>query len=199
MSFTINNCRITIQFLFVAMLAIVLLGDKSGVAGVGILAATLHESGHLAVMYAFGVEPSKIRFTPFGIDIIKSCCINRSYRRDTLISFAGSGTNIAAALIFYLFCHSAVHPFILANFVLAVFNLLPIEPLDGGQALYSILCTKLSTDQAAKAVSVTSFIILTPLAILGFVVLFRSPGNFYLLVVSVYLISLLLFKNGQYY
>ncbi len=199
MSFTIKNCRITIRFLFVAMLAMLLLGDKSGVAEVGILAATLHETGHLVVMYAFGVEPSQIKFTPFGIDIIKSCCVNRSYKRDVLISLAGPCANIAAALIFYLFNHSAVHPFILANLVLAVFNLLPIEPLDGGQALYSILCTRLSVDQAAKMVSVTSFVVLTPLAILGFLVLFRSPGNFYLFVVCVYLISLLLFKNGRYY
>ena len=199
MSFTIKNCHITIHFLFVAMLAILLFGDKSGVACIGILAAALHETGHLAVMRAFGVQPSKIRFTPVGIDIIKSCCVNRSYQRDALISFAGSGANIAAASFFYLFCHSMVHPFILANVVLAVFNLLPIEPLDGGQALYSMLCMKLSTDQAAKIVSITSFMILAPLAALGFIVLFRSPGNFYLLVVSVYLISLLLFKNGRYY
>ncbi|MDF2633007.1 MAG: peptidase [Caproiciproducens sp.] len=199
MSFTIKNCRITVDFLFVAMLTVLLLGDKSGVAQVGILAAALHETGHLAVMHAFKVKPSKIKFTPFGIDIIKSCCINRSYKRDVLISLAGSGANIAAALVFYLFSHSAIHPFIIANLVLATFNLLPIEPLDGGQALYSMLCLKLNADRAAKMVSISSFAVLTPLAILGFLILFHSPGNYYLLIVCIYLISLLLFKNGRYY
>jgi len=199
MSFTIKSCRITVDFLFVAMLTVLLLGDKTGIAQVGILAAMLHEAGHLTVMHSFGVEPSQIKFTPFGIDIIKSCCVNRSYKRDVLISLAGAGANIAAALVFYFFSRSAVHPFIIANLVIATFNLLPIEPLDGGQAFYSMLCLKLSTDHAAKIVSISSFAVLTPLAILGFLILFHSPGNYYLLIVCIYLISLLLFKNGRYY
>lgn len=199
MSFTLKNCRITIDFLFVAMVAVLMLWYKSGVAQIGILAAALHETGHLAVMGLFGVQPSQIRFTPFGIDIIKSCSLKRSYIRDVLISFAGPGVNVVAALIFYLFIQSAEHPFIIANIVLATFNLLPIEPLDGGQALYSMLCLKLNADRAAKIVNVSSFVALTPLAILGFLILFRSPGNYSLLVVTIYLISLLLFKNGRYY
>ena len=72
MSFTIKSCRITVDFLFVAMLTVLLLGDKTGIAQIGILAAMLHEAGHLTVMHLFGVEPSQIKFTPFGIDIIKS-------------------------------------------------------------------------------------------------------------------------------
>jgi stage IV sporulation protein FB len=199
MSFTIHNCRITVSFFFVAMVAIVLLEDKSGTSLLAFLAAALHEAGHLIVMRAFGVKPSQIRFTPFGIDIIKSCCVDRSYRRDALISFAGPCANIAMFLLLSALQFSIGNSFMLANLIFALFNLLPIEPLDGGQALYSLLCMKFSADQSAKAVAIVSFAVLTPLAIVGFLTVFRSPGNYSLLLVCGYLMALLLFKNGRYY
>ncbi|MBE6830967.1 MAG: peptidase M50 [Ruminococcaceae bacterium] len=199
MSFSIKNCRVTVDFLFVALLAVFFLFDRSGMAVLGLSCAVLHELGHLAVMAAFGAAPSQIRFTPFGIDVIKSAGIDRSYWRDAAISVAGPGTNLAAALICTLVNERYFHFFILANLVLAGFNLLPVEPLDGGQALYSVLCTRLNSTLSARIVSVTSFAVLTPLAAIGFLFLFRANGNFYLLTVSVYLIFLLLYKNGRYY
>nr|WP_319488077.1 site-2 protease family protein [uncultured Caproiciproducens sp.] len=198
MSFSIKSCHITISFLFVAVLAIFFLFDKSGMAVLGILSAAIHESGHLAVMLAFGAAPSQIKFTPFGIDIIKSTGI-RSYWRDAAISVAGPGANIVAALLFQIIDAHYFNYFILANLVLAGFNLLPVEPLDGGQALYSLLCIKLNSSQSEKIVSVASFAVLTPLAVIGFIFLFHLNGNFYLFTVCVYLILLLLLKKGRYY
>ncbi len=199
MSFTVKNCRITVSFFFVAMIALVLLEDKSGTALLAFAAAALHEAGHLSVMHIFGVKPSQIRFTPFGIDIVKSCCADRSYQRDVLISLAGPCTNIIAVFLFSALQSATLYRFVLINLIFAMFNLLPIEPLDGGQALYSLLCMKFSADQSAKAVSVISFAVLTPLAVIGFLTVFRSQGNYSLLLVCGYLMILLLFKNGRYY
>jgi stage IV sporulation protein FB len=199
MSFTVKNCHITISFLFVAMLAVLLLEDKSGTALVGILAAALHETGHLVTMNAFGVKPSQIRFTPFGIDMIKSGCADHSYQRDALISLIGPCVNLTVALLLHTLQIPGCNRFVLANLVIAIFNLLPIEPLDGGQALYSLLCIRFSADQSAKAVSVVSFLVVTPLALAGFLILFHSPGNYSLFLVCVYLMVLLLLKNGRYY
>lgn len=199
MSFYIKNCHITVSFFFVAMLAVVLLEDKSGTAILAFSAAALHETGHLVCMHAFGVRALQIRFTPFGIDIEKSCCADRSYQRDALISIAGPCTNVAAALLSGLLQFSMLNRFTVINLFLALFNLLPIEPLDGGQALYSMLCTRFSADRSANIVSVVSFAVLTPLAVAGFLAVFRSPGNYSMLLVCGYLMTLLLFKNGRYY
>jgi Peptidase family M50. len=199
MAFTVNGCRITVSFYFAALLAAVLLCDRSGMAFAGILAAALHETGHLTVMRIFRVKPSLIRFTLFGIDLVKSDCAGHSYWHDALISLAGPGINIAAVLLLRLFSIEAGNPFLAANIAFALFNLLPIEPLDGGQALYCILCTRFHAEQAEKAVSVLSFLALMPLAAAGFLVLFRSPWNFTLLLTCGYLMVLLVLKNGRYY
>lgn len=199
MTFQIKNCKITVSFLFVAMLALFLFEDKSGIAVPAFLAAMLHEGGHAAMMRLYGTTLSQVRFTPFGIDMVKAGNTDRSYRRDAAISFAGPVVNIAVALICTAFHFEGLTYFISANWVFAVFNLLPIEPLDGGQALYSLLCIKWNTDQAARVVSVVSFAVLTPLAVLGFVTLFHSPGNYSLLLVCAYLMALLILKKGRYY
>ncbi|MFR2561782.1 MAG: hypothetical protein ACLS8R_03035 [Anaeromassilibacillus sp.] len=50
MTFSIGTCRVTVGFLFVAMLAFFLLLDTDGMVWPGIAAAALHECGHLAVL-----------------------------------------------------------------------------------------------------------------------------------------------------
>lgn len=196
-SFTIHNCRISIGFLFLAVFTAFLLCDASNTAVFWIFAAAVHEAGHILVMHAFGAAPVEMKFTPFGIDIVKPPLLSSGYGRDALISFAGPWANLACVMLLYIFRKSHV-AFLFANLVLAAFNLLPIEPLDGGQALYSLLCAKYCSDQALKIVSVVSFIVVTPLAIVSFLVLFHSYGNYSLLAVSIYLIFLLVFKKGRY-
>ena len=70
MEFTIKNCRVEITFLFLATLTFSLLCDRTGMAGIGLIATILHESGHVFVMNLFGIPPKRIRMNPFGIDIV---------------------------------------------------------------------------------------------------------------------------------
>ena len=81
------------------------------------------------------------------------------------------------------------------NIGLAVFNLLPIEPLDGGQALYCLLAMRMEEEPARKWVLRVSVITLFPIAAAGFFVLVMSGYNITLLAVSLYLSLLLLFKE----
>ncbi len=198
MSFTINGCRVTVSFFFAVFVSVLLLNDKSGIALAGFLAAALHELGHLGVMAILHVKPLKIRFSPFGIDIVKSCCTGHSYWHDTAISFAGPGINLFTAFILAVFSIPA-NLFIVANLAMGVFNLLPIEPLDGGQALYCLLCVRFGTDRSSRMVAIVSFCVILPLSVAGFLLLLRSPGNFSLFLVSCYLMALLVLKRGRYY
>ena len=77
--------------------------------------------------------------------------------------------------------------------------MLPIEPLDGGQTLFSFLCLRHPLETAGKVIEVVSFFTLLPLSVLGFVVLFRSQHNFSLLLAACYMMALLMLKKGRCY
>lgn len=197
MTFCVGTCGVTVGVPFAAVLAALLLLDKSGAATAGLAAAGLHECAHLLVMRAFRCTPSEIRFTPFGIDIVKPCRLDRSYGRDALISLSGPLANLAVGLPALLSGNAGLFYFAAANLILFTMNILPIGPLDGGQALIFLLCRKWSVEKAEKFVSVLSFFALTPLAVFGFFVLFRSRYNFSLLLVCVYLMALLVMKKDS--
>jgi Zn-dependent protease len=88
-----------------------------------------------------------VRYDPFNL---------KDERRDAaLISFAGPFINLLLATIlalitrFFLlpfsplyFLSSFIYPFIVLNISLAVFNLIPVHPLDGGKIIVGLLPEK---------------------------------------------------------
>jgi Zn-dependent protease len=88
-----------------------------------------------------------VQFDPYNLENPK--------RDAALISFAGPASNLILASILSItlrltsnpfsplyFLSSILPPFIILNVILAVFNLLPIHPLDGGKILIGLLPNK---------------------------------------------------------
>lgn len=85
-----------------------------------------------------------VEFDPYNL---------KNPRRDSaLISFAGPASNLALALIISVIAHFSplfsifAVPFIILNVSLAIFNLIPIHPLDGGKILVGLLPPKYAYD-----------------------------------------------------
>ena len=72
---------------------------------------------------------------------------------------------------------------------------LPILPLDGGLALEALLSRQLSLALGEALCWWVSAGLVLPLGIMGLLVVFRSPGNFSLLAMSLYLACYLLGKE----
>lgn len=115
------------------------------------LFALIHELGHLLAGILMGMKPEKIELMPFGVSIsfkIKVEEYNKKIKKGNmleikkiLVALAGPLTNfiiiiIASNINIDLFKALIV---IYTNFLIMIFNLLPIYPLDGGRILKGIL------------------------------------------------------------
>lgn len=179
-----RNPKITISFYFTACITLLLILGKSYKSAA--LSLLVHEGGHLICMFLLSLPPKEIRLHLFGIDIVRDK--NAGYLSDAAISFAGPLANI----IFSLFGFPE-------SLILGIVHLLPIISLDGGRVLFSLLALFLSHKTADGIVLVLSYVIILPLAFLGFNLLLSSGNNFTLLLLCVYLLLSLIFRQENDY
>lgn len=201
--FMFRGCKINISVPFLVLFTALLLMENSLALLWGVLAAFVHECGHIWAMILRKSKPRQIYFRTFSVYIIDSGCGQRDYNSDIFIMFAGPLANVILGTVFYClysyFEASCLLSFAQANFFLAAFNILPIESLDGGQIVLNLLIRKFKVQTAEKITLLLSIFILFPLAILGFYILLQSTYNFSLLFLSCYLMAVLLFKNKNWY
>lgn len=192
--------EITISYYFGAMIPLTLLLDTTGTALWGMFAAAVHELGHLWMMRLLKCPKCRIQITVFGIKMVQEEYGGQGFRRDCLISMAGPLVNLALFALFTalggIWPESGLQNApALSQLAIGLFNLLPIFPLDGGQALYSLLCAKVTLRTADWVLRAVSFLFLLPVAYLGFLTLFQSRYNFSILLIVGYLVFLLMLKE----
>ncbi len=188
----IGGIPVRVSLLFPAAVVVLLTLDTAGTAGWCLAASAMHEAGHFLLLLAFGCRPACIHMGIFGVRVEQNGSRPLSYGRNVLVSLAGPAVNLITFTVLYLAggwtVPAAVH------FVLGVFNLLPIEPLDGGQALFCLLALFVSERTANRVVMAVSVLVLFPLGVAGWMVMLGSRYNFSLLAVCVYLFLLILLK-----
>ncbi len=114
--------------------------------------ALIHEIGHLVCGMCLGLMPSSIKVTPVGFQILFRNYIqdyntkvkngNEICIKKIAIAFSGPLINLLIAIIANFMPDSLIglkQTLIYANILLAMFNLLPIYPLDGGRILKEIV------------------------------------------------------------
>lgn len=122
------GCELFISPVFMGMLTILLVIDRTGFMGYVLGAMAIHELGHLVMMIMVGCTPREMRFLPFEINIVadKSCA---SSWEQFCISVGGMIINLLVFLVFI----GEVFGYI--NLYLALFNALPLYSMDGYQIL----------------------------------------------------------------
>lgn len=170
---------------FLLLLALLLLLDQSATAMLCLLASFLHEGGHIAALFLMGYPPKEVAVGVCGIRLIPHAHPLET-RRQAVVLLAGPAVNLLlAAVLWQAGCAPAA---VAAHAVLGVFNLLPVEALDGGQVLRCVLQTRWEDHRAERTVRWVSVAVLLPLSTLGFWLLLRH-GNPSLCLVCFYLIA----------
>lgn len=173
------------------------------------LFAIIHELAHLSIGILLGFKPEKLKIIPVGLTVSFKVNLNDYNERirkanllelkKIIIAIAGPAINIIIAIMTYeLNLFPNLNKFIvLANLFIAIFNLIPIYPLDGGRILKGVLHIIFGKWKAKKYIndiSICVMIVITAIASVG-IYYFK---NIAFLIIIAYLWIIVLKENMNY-
>lgn len=182
--------RVEVTGGFLLLAAVLYYLDDQGLFLLTGLAAALHELGHLAAIYGLGGRVARLRLSVTGAEMTLSATRILGPGARLLAALSGPVTNLAfASLSAGLGAYLGEDAFLFAglNLSLAAFNLLPMEQLDGGQALGQLVTLLWSPQAAERTVRVISKLMAAALLLGGVVLLWVTRANFTLLVMAMWL------------
>ncbi len=159
-----------------------------------VLAAALHELGHIAAARLLKIDFSEFSLSLLGARL-KTGSRLISYRDEVLLAASGPFVNIIFFIAFYpqtalsgwlgeFFAY-----FTAASLFLGLLNLLPISTFDGGRILYASVASKASPALASDILRVLSFICLFGLWCISSYLLIRTGNSLSLFVFSITLFA----------
>ncbi len=149
------------------------------VAAILVLAAILfHELAHSAVARFYGVRVKGIMLFVFGgVAMMEE--MPKNPKQEFAISVAGPAMSFLLAFASGILSGVSIRPlaaifttFAYLNLILAVFNLLPAFPMDGGRILRSVLATRLGYVRATRFAAETGRFLAVLMAVIG---IFYNP------------------------
>ena len=177
--------------------------------------AIIHELGHLLMGLILGFKTEEIKLSPVGIQIkfkVSSEEYNIKINKGTplcikraIIALAGPITNFIIAVIVIILGKININLqstymyqiLIYSNFLIAMFNLIPIYPMDGGRVLNEIIKLFFGNKVAYKITYIVSkTILITLTAISSIVILYIN--NISIVIILAYLWYLEIMEIRKY-
>lgn len=160
----------------------------------------IHEAGHLLAIRHFGGHAEKICSMGQGFEIRFN---GLSYRQEFFAAAAGPFTNFLIFIPFSLLAllteSNGLWYCAFSNLLLAIINLLPIYPLDGGRMLSCILAPRYESAVRQKALQIAGLCAILPLLAAAFWQFLSSGYNLSLFLICIYLAALTAAQSkGEY-
>ena len=182
--------RFTIHPIAALSLLVLLVLDHSGVAAMSLLAALIHECGHLLAARLLHVPLSQMRLELLGARLeVQGRML--TYGEEWLLCAAGPVASLISALVSSLFWAHAPLAILYTgvSFLLGLLNLLPIQTFDGGRMLECMLLTFLGVRPTGKFLKGSSFFLLWLMWVLAIYFLIKAGDGLSLFCFSLGLMS----------
>lgn len=151
-----------------------------------ILAAAVHEIGHLIAARMCGIPLRELRLGIFGAVITPTDAIC-SYKKELALAAAGPFINLLSAAILFPLRDSLNAPasfFLASSLFLGILNLLPVQDFDGGRILNCILAQHLAPKMCYSVCRTLSLLTVISLWMLSVYLLLRRSSSLSLFVFS---------------
>jgi Zn-dependent protease len=153
------------------------------------LCVTLHEFGHILAARRYGIRTPEITLLPIG-GVASLERMPEKPAQEIVVALAGPAVNVAIAALLMVLLGlmpdpgtmlrledagegaSLLQRVLAANVILAVFNMIPAFPMDGGRVLRAVLALNMSY---ARATRIAARIGQGLALVLGFLGLFGNP------------------------
>lgn len=155
----------------------------------------LHELGHAITGVILGLKIKKININVFGLSIEFENYGKERLNNKIIIDMAGPAINIITFIIAVIFKNEEIA---YINILLAIINLLPIYPLDGGRIVKNLLLKSHNYKQVVgytEKFSKDTLIIIT--AISSIVILYIKNVGIFLVILYLWSIALKEWRKNQ--
>ena len=201
--------RFRIDLKIFAFIIIFIITRQIEIYTVMLFFAIIHELSHMLVGIMLGFKPEKIELNPLGLSLafkpnyddynLKIRNANAFEIKKIIVALAGPISNLAIATLVGIFASPSimVNTIFYANLLIAIFNLLPVFPLDGGRVLKGILHIIYGKWKAKKLVNDISFAVTVVLTAISSIAVFYYK-NFAIVAIIAYLWIIVLKADSIY-
>jgi stage IV sporulation protein FB len=166
----------------------------------------LHEFSHVFVAWLYGFRVKSIEIFLFGGMAEFSGLLEMEPWQEIKVALAGPIFNLILAGIFFflksyilIYFNEEIFNIIISyNIILAVFNLLPALPLDGGRVMRGLLVYKLGFNKGTHlAIKIAKYIAVLG-GVTGFTVLIFNKSNIWFLILSFFVYGAAIKEEKQF-
>ncbi len=145
MKFRIGKAEVRLSIGVLPLFAALIVAGEGRALAVSALSLLLHELSHLIAAKNLGFSVRRVGLYPFGAVLhLDPCCAKT--QSEWIVALSGPVASLVIASCGRMLAHllpslaSGTETFIRANAAIALLNLLPAYPLDGGRVAKALLC-----------------------------------------------------------
>lgn len=199
MKLNFGKTILRINISFAAAVTLTLIIDESGLCAAALFCCVIHELGHIICLYILGEKPGLIELSFYGVRLERSGN-TLNFSENIAVYLSGPAANlILSSLLFIIGKTQGIKTAAVISLCVCAFNMLPCQPLDGGNLLELMLSGFTDEEKCRKICFFVSVSVIVPMLICGFLLFLRN-GNITLPAVSVYLATMTFLNNkGRFF